>query len=240
MKRKPYRLTAFLAAVSIHVIAAVYTEKFLLSRAEAWKPVFEEGQSSVSLTLVATRKTIPKPVPRIEETDFPEPDTEILEEQPPDHVDPIQLPDISPSIVLPLPTTSSKKPEPEIQPESRPDEKQVPDHWEIELDMDEEVAEDNDADMLMKGVEAFSAGITSIKPRYPLGSRLRGEEGRVVLKVDIDMTGKASDVEVHSTSGFTALDRSASDAVRKARFVTSGGGNRGGTVLLTFEFKLTD
>lgn len=231
---------AFLAAAALHVVAGICTEGLFRSRSAELTPLFEEGESSVSLTLVATRRTKPKPVQRVEETEFSEPDSDIPEEQSPDAIDPISLPDVSPSILLPPATVLPVNPHSQPIAETRSEEKQVPDHWEIALDLDEESEQDNDADMLKKGAEVFSAGVTEIKPRYPLGSRLRGEEGKVVLDVTIDTRGRTRNVAVKTSSGFSSLDKSAVAAVRRARFVTSGNGSRGGSVILTFEFKLTD
>ncbi|MBL7114344.1 MAG: TonB family protein [Kiritimatiellae bacterium] len=174
------------------------------------------------------------------EVDIPKPEINIAEEPSPAPIDPIKLPDIASSILLPPPKQPPAKPESNPPPETRLQTEQVPAPQVMDIDLNEKGEIDNDADMLKKGAEVFSAGVTEIKPRYPLGSRLRGEEGKVVLKVVIDMDGRASDVGVYASSGFSALDRAAVAAVRRARFITSGGGDRGGTVLLTFEFKLTD
>ncbi len=55
-------------------------------------------------------------------------------------------------------------------------------------------------------------------PEYPLLARLRGEEGRVEIKVSVGPGGRLLDVSVLGTSGFAALDRAAVKAVREARF----------------------
>lgn len=55
-----------------------------------------------------------------------------------------------------------------------------------------------------------------ISPRYPLLSRLRGEEGCVVVRVALDAAGRANDAAVELSSGHAALDRAALNAVRRA------------------------
>ncbi len=60
--------------------------------------------------------------------------------------------------------------------------------------------------------------LTSIQPRYPLGSRLRGEEGLVVMRARVLPSGTVRSVEVVSSSTFPALDDAAKRAVRNARF----------------------
>jgi protein TonB len=53
---------------------------------------------------------------------------------------------------------------------------------------------------------------------YPLGARLRGEEGAVRILVFIDLDGRIDDLEISQSSGFAALDRAAERAVRRTRF----------------------
>ena len=57
------------------------------------------------------------------------------------------------------------------------------------------------------------------KPVYPVSSRRRGEEGRVVLRVYVDTQGRAAKVEVQESSGYGRLDESAVAAVSRWRFV---------------------
>ena len=53
---------------------------------------------------------------------------------------------------------------------------------------------------------------------YPLGARLRGEEGAVRILIFIDVDGRIDDLEISQSSGFAALDRAAERAVRRTRF----------------------
>jgi protein TonB len=53
---------------------------------------------------------------------------------------------------------------------------------------------------------------------YPLGARLRGEEGAVRLVVRIGEDGRVDIVEIGESSGFTTLDRAAERAVRRTPF----------------------
>ena len=56
-------------------------------------------------------------------------------------------------------------------------------------------------------------------PRYPLVARRSGVEGRVNLKVVVTRDGRAAQVQVHESSGSSALDAAAVEAVRKWQFV---------------------
>jgi protein TonB len=51
-------------------------------------------------------------------------------------------------------------------------------------------------------------------PRYPPASRRLGEEGTVVLRVELDEHGKVCAAQVSSSSGFARLDAAAVAAVR--------------------------
>jgi protein TonB len=62
------------------------------------------------------------------------------------------------------------------------------------------------------------SGASNPAPDYPTASRLRGEQGRVSLLVQVDTNGRVMGVSVFASSGFPALDRAAEEAVRRWRF----------------------
>ena len=81
-----------------------------------------------------------------------------------------------------------------------------------------------------------------IAPRYPLGSRERGEEGVVTVRVVVDARGRAESLEILESSGFSALDKAALKALRRAEYTA---GKRGdipepGEVSVTIQFTLDD
>ena len=57
------------------------------------------------------------------------------------------------------------------------------------------------------------------RPPYPRQSRRLGEQGTVLLAVQIDTDGTAADVRVNSSSGYTRLDQLALTTVRAWHFV---------------------
>ncbi len=79
-----------------------------------------------------------------------------------------------------------------------------------------------------------------IRPDYPKGARLRGEEGAVVLELHVTSRGRADVVRVVGTSGFEELDLAAVKAVKAARFTPAkaSGANVDSTARLTLLFKL--
>jgi protein TonB len=61
-------------------------------------------------------------------------------------------------------------------------------------------------------------GAANASPEYPHGSRIRGEQGRVTLLVQVGPDGRVLDLSVLGSSGFPALDQAALRAVRGWRF----------------------
>lgn len=63
-------------------------------------------------------------------------------------------------------------------------------------------------------------------PPYPKQSRRLGEQGRVVLAVEIDINGEASQTKISISSGYSRLDRAALETVLKWRFIAGKNNGR--------------
>lgn len=63
-------------------------------------------------------------------------------------------------------------------------------------------------------------------PAYPRASRDLGEEGRVLLRVQVNEEGRALQVLVDASSGYARLDRAAREAVAQWRFVPARQGQQ--------------
>ena len=84
---------------------------------------------------------------------------------------------------------------------------------------------------IVAGAISFGAGAPIIPPRpvtgmetnrppaYPELARQRGEQGRVLLRVNVSADGAPVDVAVMETSGHRSLDAAALAAIREWRFV---------------------
>jgi protein TonB len=59
----------------------------------------------------------------------------------------------------------------------------------------------------------------SVRPKYPMASRRRGEEGRVILDVMVSQEGKPKSVALVASSGHKELDRAAEEAVSTTLFI---------------------
>lgn len=77
-------------------------------------------------------------------------------------------------------------------------------------------------------------------PIYPGSSRRQGEQGRVMLRVLVNVAGAADEVQVRTSSGFPRLDESARDTVRRWRFVPAKRGAEpvAAWVLIPISFRL--
>ena len=86
------------------------------------------------------------------------------------------------------------------------------------------------------GVLTENSLTEAIYPVYPIGARLRGEEGTVIIKARVDSAGRVLEAAVSESSGFPALDKSAMRAVQKARFTNPSNSQQ--LAVLTFRFRL--
>ena len=97
-------------------------------------------------------------------------------------------------------------------------------------------------DTFRQGVSGAVRRKSEIRPYYPLGARLRGEEGAVTVRVWVNGSGRARRCEVVRSSGYSALDAAAVDAARRTRYVSTRPGAWRAKVetTLTFRFRLTE
>lgn len=79
-------------------------------------------------------------------------------------------------------------------------------------------------------------------PYYPDRAKRDGEQGRVILRVDVSVEGRAATVAVLRSSGFSDLDQSAAEAVRGWRFIAATRGGRAipGVAEVPVAFTLAD
>jgi protein TonB len=76
-------------------------------------------------------------------------------------------------------------------------------------------------------------------PPYPPLSRRLGETGKVVLRVDLDETGRVSAAQVISSSGFNRLDAAALTAVKSWRCAPARRDGQAVRSVATQPFKFT-
>ena len=90
--------------------------------------------------------------------------------------------------------------------------------------------------------EAKPQPLRNRPPAYPWLARMQGWEGAVVLQVRVEPDGRASEVIVETSSGRSALDRAAQEAVAGWAFVPARRGGRpaASVVRVPVRFRLTE
>ena len=92
-----------------------------------------------------------------------------------------------------------------------------------------------------KTISASQLGyVVPPNPIYPARSRKAGEQGNVMVRVLIDVTGRPAQVSLQTSSGHPELDQSALSAVRAAQFrpYAEGGLTQAVWVLVPINFVL--
>jgi protein TonB len=155
------------------------------------KPVLQTGRTVVQLTLIPTAASrAAVPAPPQAET-VPDP---IQEPEP--VVAPAPVP-----MAAPQPEPTPPQPEPVAETATADSQEQIA-----------TLQED-------KGVVTEATPLAGISASYPRMSQRRGEEGTVVLAIEVLASGKAGTVEIIESSGFRRLDDAAIAAAKNARYI---------------------
>ena len=224
IRRSRYPAIPFFVALTLHAFGAMCAGHLLMGQMPlaAMVPAFQQGESSLELTLMSS---IPHPVAQAPVIPTPQPVVKID---------------------IPVPVEDHESVPVSVETPSAPsvDDKLNLDTGVVEAGMvgSNQPGERADADAVDKGVEGSAYPVSTIRPVYPVGSRLRGEEGAVVLSVRVDSTGAVTGVTVTESSGYSGLDNAAIKAVRKTKFsaALSAGSPRDGDSRVTIRFRLVD
>jgi periplasmic protein TonB len=104
----------------------------------------------------------------------------------------------------------------------------------------EQTAQQNDKPNIPARLD--TSYLSNPPPEYPEIARESGQEGTVLLKVKVSASGLVLQVSVHRSSGHTALDTAAINAVRRWKFVPAHVGNAAqeDDVIIPVSFSLED
>ena len=85
-----------------------------------------------------------------------------------------------------------------------------------------------------------AAYLDNPSPLYPAIAKRAGEQGKVVLRVRVDASGRAESVEIQASSGSPRLDQAALETVKRWRFVPARQGDQAvvASVLVPITFSL--
>ena len=136
---------------------------------------------------------------------------------------PIELPpEVRPEKALPPDPSDYKFPEPKVETKIQPSQPSQP------------------SSLSQARVDAPPRPRRAIRPEYPKGARLRGEQGNVILEIEIGADGACVAAKVAVSCGFAELDAAAVKAALAARFVPAKAGNSpvSSVARLTLSFRL--
>jgi len=103
-------------------------------------------------------------------------------------------------------------------------------------------SEDADSDFGKESVQVSATLIGPCNPKYPRYSRIHGEEGTVVLSVEVLADGKIGEIQIVRSSGYSRPDHAAVEALEKATFIPAKVGDRPVPSItnIAFTFRLED
>ncbi len=255
-------LIAFALALAAHTTIFCFAGSWLCASPRPLAPEIALGSEALELTLVpegppavAAAPALPAPVPP---PVVPPPERPA--EKPPEPVkepEPLPVPEPKPVLTepesvqpAPAPVAPPEMPVAPVAPVVRVDKTDVVDKMDGKQDSaPNAVGGGNEGGEAVQaseprsdGLSSGSAPVSTIHPRYPMGSRIRGEEGPVLVRARVDDRGRPVEVTVLRSSGFLALDAAAVKAVKGARFVPPGHGAAPEAYLaeLTIRFQLKD
>ena len=142
---------------------------------------------------------------------------------------PIELPpEVRPEKALPPDPSDYKFPEPKVETKIQPPQPtQTP-------------QPSQPSSLSQARVDAPPRPRRAVRPEYPKGARLRGEQGNVILEIEIGADGVCVAAKVAVSCGFAELDAAAVKAALAARFVPAKAGNSpvSSVARLTLSFRL--
>ncbi len=202
--------------------------------AKAEPETMEIVKAPIEIEPVPVPKPLPEPVPEPE----PEPVT-MSEPDPIFEPEPAQEPEIQLE-------SSGKEARAELQPVAEPIMTEIhgdePAGFPSGGASGDEAESSGQSEYFTATVDRSPAYTYNPKPAYPRAARRRGQEGTVLLLVEVLPTGRAGKIEIERSSGFELLDTAAVEAVQGWRFLPAKRGMRAvrAWVKIPVEFNLRD
>ena len=244
MKQDSHRLTlAFsaLCAALLHGAVLLMEGRYIPPVVEG-SPTISEGMEVELVAGDSPAESMPEPSPiAVQETptELPVPPEEQPQEPQPEP-EPVEPPPIEDAVPLPV----------EVKPEPTPQKKTAPPRPSSRA-LAAESGKPPSSAQRATGGEGASAGQVSgnqvsylfnPRPAYPRESRKAGEQGTVLLNVQLDERGQILNASIQNGSGYPRLDAAALESVRKWRFrpARQGGKTIQSQALIPIRFSLND
>jgi protein TonB len=198
------RCAAFVAVIALHAACL-----WALLQVEAVRSAVQEV-ARIFVTFVAPSPEIKPPEPLPLAAPEPKPEPKPIKSTKPKPAPPPKKPDPAPIVAAETPApaqveVAQPEPAPRVEPSASPP-----------------VAEPQPAPApppLLEPPRFDMAYLNNPAPDYPAFSRRLGEQGRVLLRVLVNVEGIAEQVEIKESSGSRRLDQAALEAVKKWRFI---------------------
>lgn len=193
---------------------------------------FDSGEVAVELTLVPSIASMALPPPAVE----PQP----VEEKP-TPVEPAPAL-IEPDLPAPIPADQETEPVAKMAEAASDTPEPAPPQPEPVVQESIDALEQDGALETDKGAVSEAQIQSKCSPVYPRISRRLGEEGVVVLSIEVSPEGIGSNIRIITSSGHSRLDQAAITAMKKARFTPAmrRGQPHTSTLTRTFNFQLTN
>ncbi len=231
----------------IAFIASLLVHKLLLGGAFDYMPAeihLQQGKEAFALTLLPSAPAPQEKAPPVEEaagrTPRETPETKLEESVTSEAIpEALESADIEtpPSPPQNVPDPAAPDPDPDGKTEQPPD-AESPEETAAILPP----APEWNGSLEEHGIDTAARVAEGHSPAYPLQSRRRGEEGRVIIAAEICTDGTPGELRVVSSSGYRRLDEAAVAALRKSAFTpaTKAGRPIRATTEWTFIFRLKD
>jgi periplasmic protein TonB len=233
-KTKRKLVIPFAVAVVFNAMVVLCADRILVVRVfeGGAMPAFQQGDSSIEVALLSPTSSPEEPVP---EQASPQPP--VIVPEPTD----VRAPDSVPVVAEPVENHAAESSQTAYLGATASGTTAAGTNY-VTGSGENELGEGGNADALDKGVQGGAYPAVGIRPVYPLGPRMRGEEGTVTLQAQVDASGSARTVTVSKSSGYSGLDNAAAKAVKKARFVPASrdGKPQDSETVLTVRFQLVE
>lgn len=198
----PHSNTALIVVVLAHALAFWA----LLNAPKIEAPVIEP-QQPMMVSLLDVPAPEPELVPVVPKPPEPEPVVKKLPKVKPKETKPVLQPVKESTIPVAEPVSAPTPPSPPAP---------------VEVAKAPEVKPAPEPPQVKDVIEEPKIGVSYMinpAPPYPAISRRIGEQGKVLMRVVVNINGEAESVKIENSSGSTRLDDAAMEAVKKWRFV---------------------
>ncbi|MBF0260652.1 MAG: TonB family protein [Magnetococcales bacterium] len=207
---------AFVLSLLVHgfVVAGFWARPASQPRLERSELLFELREAAQPVVLPAPPPPPEEPPPKPEEPVAPPPPPPPKPEPEPVKPPPPKEPPVARKVVKPAPIVRRAEPVPAESTDVAPLPMSAP-------PVVPAPTASAPVEPVYRAMDLGAALAGNPRPDYPRSARRLGQEGLVMVRVEVSADGRAERVALQQSSGFEALDQAALDAVARWRFVAA-------------------